>query len=153
MLKHDVKDFLDQLLGLPLRDVGEWCDEVLNAEILLKEIEEAGPFAPSRKRLCQYLDIAESTLSGWLKEDRIPRLAKEAYSWRLDLLLLINVVLISAKVKQPYTVQEAMAFVVSHSHAELDWSYPEGLRRREADHGEKRGLVWSEEQQQKHRKK
>ena len=79
MLKQDVKDFLDQLLGLPLRDVGEWCDEVLDAEKLLEEIEEAGPFAPSRKRLCQYLDIAESTLSGWLKEDRIPRLAKEAY--------------------------------------------------------------------------
>jgi transcriptional regulator with XRE-family HTH domain len=59
---------------------GEFCEAHLTAETLQRELEDAGPFARGgRKQFCEYLGIGESTLSGWLKEGRIPRPAKEAY--------------------------------------------------------------------------
>lgn len=59
---------------------GEFCEAHLTAETLVRELEEAGPFVRGgRKQFCEYLGIGESTLSGWLKEGRIPRQAKEAY--------------------------------------------------------------------------
>ena len=72
------------------------------------------------------------------------RVVNEAYSWRLDLGILIYVVLVSAKIRAPFTVPEAMQFVTSH--ADLDWSYPEELRPREPDSGGSRDQVWREEE-------
>ena len=89
MLKHDLADAIDEILDIAPSAVAEFCDSRLDDDALLDELEEHGPFAPSgRKKLCQYLDIGESTLSGWLKEGRIPRMAKEAYVLLVVLILL-----------------------------------------------------------------
>jgi len=55
--------------------IPDYCDEAFDA----RTFEEEFPGRRSRQRLCKFLGIAESTLSGWLKEDRIPLMAKEAY--------------------------------------------------------------------------
>ena len=47
--------------------------------MLLDELEEHGPFAPVRKRFCEFLSIGESTLTGWFKAVRVPRAAQVAY--------------------------------------------------------------------------
>jgi|TARA_B100000315_G_scaffold255206_1_gene298021 hypothetical protein len=71
---------LDALLELRPREIGEFCDSALDADTLVEELEEYGPFAPLRKYFCEFLGIGESTLTGWLKADRVPRTAKVAYS-------------------------------------------------------------------------
>ena len=75
---------IDRLLKLELDQIAEFCENGLNAEKLENNLQLlprslfAEPFY-SRSALCQYLGIRESTLAGWLKEDRIPRMAKEAF--------------------------------------------------------------------------
>ena len=54
-------------------NVAEYCDAVVDAETVNRTFE--------RKFLCQYLGIGESTLSGWLKADRIPLMAKVAIAF------------------------------------------------------------------------
>ncbi len=75
MLQDDIS--LDELLELSPRNLAEFCDELIDARTLEAELDGFRPFG--RKRLCEYLDIGESTLSGWLKESRVPRMAKEAF--------------------------------------------------------------------------
>ena len=53
---------LDELLELEPRKIGEFCVDVLDADILTEELEEYGPFAPLRKDFCEFLGIGESTL-------------------------------------------------------------------------------------------
>ena len=79
---------LDSLLELEAHSVGQFCDSALNADALYDELEEYGPFAPTRKRFCQFLDIGESTLTGWLKSGRVPRPAKVAYVMLVGLQIL-----------------------------------------------------------------
>ena len=69
----------DALLELTPHSIGEFADRAINAEVLLEELEY-GPFGPLRKDFCEFLGIGESTLTGWLKEDRIPRASKLAYA-------------------------------------------------------------------------
>ena len=52
------------------------CDEAIDAETLQEEILAALGFG--RRDLCQFLGIGESTLSGWLKNSRVPKDAKLA---------------------------------------------------------------------------
>jgi len=71
--RRNLSDFLE----LEENEIAEYCDEYLKAGTLAAHIDRLEPFG--RKDLCQYLGIGESTLSGWLKEDRIPLMAKEAF--------------------------------------------------------------------------
>lgn len=70
---------LDTLLELRPTEIGKFCAGALDADILLEELEIDGPFALLRKRFCEFLDIGESTLTGWLKSQRVPQSAKVAY--------------------------------------------------------------------------
>ena len=74
-LEHEMN--LDSVLELGAASAGKFADRAVNAEVLLEGLEN-GPFF-SRKDLCEFLGIGESTLTGWLKADRIPRAAKVAY--------------------------------------------------------------------------
>lgn len=85
---------LDALLELGPRAAGEFCEAALDADTLVEELEEYGPFAPLRKNFCEFLGIGESTLTGWLKEGRVPRAAKVAY------VLLVGVNVLRAEVKR-----------------------------------------------------
>ena len=68
---------LGEILELTAADVAGYCDSALEATTLAREIDdEDGPW--TRKFLCRHLGIGESTLSGWLKEGRVPRMAKAA---------------------------------------------------------------------------
>lgn len=68
------------LLDLKIREIGDFCDDALDASTLIEELEHHAPFPlSSRKGFCEFLGVGESTLAGWLKEERMPRMAKEAY--------------------------------------------------------------------------
>src|SRR5687768_10648728 len=75
---HDHYD-LDAITRLKLDEVAGFCDRQVDAESLASSIENEDWPCFSRKSLCEYLGIAESTLSGWFKDHRIPRMAKNAY--------------------------------------------------------------------------
>lgn len=68
---------LTELLELGAKGVSDFCNDYLDSDKLDEHIEREEPF--SRKELCRYLGIGESTMTGWLKEDRIPLMAKEAF--------------------------------------------------------------------------
>lgn len=70
------RDKLTELLELGPGEIAEFCDGYLSVDTLSDHFAREEPF--SRKELCQYLGIGESTMTGWLKEDRIPLMAKEA---------------------------------------------------------------------------
>lgn len=73
-------DGRDDFLKMSASEIGDLCDKIADANWLLKEIEGGVIFqSERRKSLCRYLGIGESTLSGWLKNDRVPKMAKEAY--------------------------------------------------------------------------
>ena len=69
----------DALLELSPDSVGDFADRVINTGTLLNSLDGPGPFF-WRRELCEFLGIGESTLTGWLKADRIPRAAKVAYA-------------------------------------------------------------------------
>jgi hypothetical protein len=85
---------LNALLELKPRTAAEFCEAALDADTLVEELEEYGPFARRRKSFCEFLGIGESTLTGWLKEGRVPRAAKVAY------VLLVGVNVLQAEVKR-----------------------------------------------------
>ena len=64
------------------------------------------------------------------------RMVKEAYSLRVDFLILLYTVLISIKVKKPLTTKQVQELLTSNLKTEI--FYPSGLRRRENDRGRKR---------------
>jgi hypothetical protein len=66
--------------------IGEFADRIINVETLPEELE-SGPFV-LRKDFCEFLGIGESTLTGWLKADRIPRSAKVAYALLVGMTVL-----------------------------------------------------------------
>lgn len=68
---------LTELLELGAGEVSDFCNDYLDSDKLAEHIEREEPF--TRKELCRYLGIGESTMTGWLKEDRIPLMAKEAF--------------------------------------------------------------------------
>ena len=85
---------LDSLLELDVHTVGQFCDSALNADALYEELAEYGPFAHMRKLFCEFLDIGESTLTGWLKSGRVPRPARVAY------VLLIGLQILQVEIKR-----------------------------------------------------
>lgn len=75
LLDPDYDFFTDPELR-SVTEFAESMDKRINAAEMLKLIErENGPFK-NRKEFCEAFGIGESTLSGWLKGDRIPKLAK-----------------------------------------------------------------------------
>ena len=78
----------DALLELTPASVGDFADGLINAGTLPEELE-SGPFI-LRKDFCEFLGIGESTLTGWLKADRIPRAAKVAYALLVGMTVLQN---------------------------------------------------------------
>lgn len=60
-----------------IRTAGEYFDGLIDAEELLSHLEQGSPF--NRREFCEFIGIGESTLSGWLKDRRIPRVAKVAF--------------------------------------------------------------------------
>ena len=79
--------------NLTVERTAEFCAGALDASTLFEELD-FGPFS-SRKTFCEYLGIGESTLTGWLKGERVPRMAKEAY------VLLLAVQGLRAEVRTP----------------------------------------------------
>lgn len=59
-------------------EVDDYCDQFKPSHLPVLLQDENFPFY-SRVKLCEFLDISESTLSGWIKEDgRMPISAKKA---------------------------------------------------------------------------
>jgi len=85
---------LKAILELSPERIGEFCENALDADTLLQELEEDGPFAQLRGDFCEFLEIGESTLSGWLKTGRVPRAAKVAY------VLLVGLGVLQAEVRR-----------------------------------------------------
>jgi hypothetical protein len=79
---------VDEVLELKPREVAPYCERVLDAPTLIRELESAWEGREARKQFCEFLGIGDSTLSGWLKAKRVPRMAKEAYVLLKILLLL-----------------------------------------------------------------
>lgn len=75
MLKKELD--IDSLLELHPSNIAEFCDCYLDVASLVESLEAYNPFG--RKGLCEYLGIGESTLSGWIKEGRVPQMAKNAF--------------------------------------------------------------------------
>jgi hypothetical protein len=73
-------DFENNLLryaqSADLRAFADFLDEGLNADELLAYMSDRDAEFVGRKEFCELLGIGESTLSGWLKGDRIPKMAK-----------------------------------------------------------------------------
>ena len=67
---------LSSALELKPRTAAEICDSALEVDQLVDSLDGGRPF--TRKTLCEFLGIGESTLSGWIKDGRIPRMAKNA---------------------------------------------------------------------------
>jgi hypothetical protein len=83
---------LAAILELKPAKAAELCDQVLEIDKLVESLDAGDPF--TRKGLCEYLGIGESTLSGWIKEGRIPRMAKNA------IVLLVAQQLMAAEVRR-----------------------------------------------------
>jgi hypothetical protein len=83
---------IDEVLALQVpSEIASYCERVLDIPTLIRDLEDeyAGyGTARQRKQFCEYLGIGQSTLSGWLKQQRVPRMAKEAYVLLKTLLLL-----------------------------------------------------------------
>lgn len=69
---------LDASLALSRQQRADWCVRFIDeAEDLAAALEE--DWATGRRGYCDFLGVGESTLSGWFKEDRVPRYAKLAW--------------------------------------------------------------------------
>ena len=79
---------LTELLDLEPEEIAKYCGDYLDGDTLTDHFERDEPF--SRKECCQYLGIGESTMTGWLKEDRIPAMAKAAFMLPLIHRVLVN---------------------------------------------------------------
>ena len=82
---------LTEVLELEPEEIAEFCGDYLDGDTLTDHFERGEPF--SRKECCQYLGIGESTMTGWLKEDRIPPMAKAAFMLPLIHRVLVNEIL------------------------------------------------------------
>ena len=104
---------LDSLLELDAHSVGQFCDGALDADTLYEELEEYGPFAYGRKYFCQFLNIGESTLTGWLKAGRVPRSAKVAY------VLLLALQVLQSEIKRLRQDAQELKIVDNGEHYQL----------------------------------
>lgn len=108
---------LSSVLELHPRKAAEFCETALEMDQLVDSLDSGRPFA--RKTLCEYLGIGESTLSGWIKDGRIPRMAKNA------IVLLMAQQQLAAEVRRLrasdlYVVQSGDHFLVSELREDDD---------------------------------
>ena len=75
MIKEDIH--VVELMELEPSSVAEYCEVMLTADRLHDDLLGDGPF--SRRSVCDFLGIDESTLTRWLKKARVPRQAATAY--------------------------------------------------------------------------
>jgi len=76
MLSYDLD--INTLLDLDVAEVPEFCNSALDLEVFAEELDfYMSPF--NRRQFCEFSGIANSTLSGWFKEQRMPMVAKEVY--------------------------------------------------------------------------
>jgi len=59
-----------------LREFVTFLDQEIDTDWLLDYLQAKNAEFSNRKEFCEILGIGESTLSGWLKGDRIPKMAK-----------------------------------------------------------------------------
>ena len=94
------EEYLTQLLDLGPEEIAKFCGDYLDGDTLTDHFERDEPF--SRKECCQYLGIGESTMTGWLKEDRIPPMAKAAFMLPLIHRVLVDEIRrLRTEAKQP----------------------------------------------------
>jgi transcriptional regulator with XRE-family HTH domain len=67
-------DYYSSIAGLS--QFANFLDEQMDATAVLRYLQEENSGFSGRKEFCEILGIGESTLSGWLKGDRIPKMAK-----------------------------------------------------------------------------
>jgi hypothetical protein len=67
---------LDDLGRSSWSEVADLCKRLLTPEMLRKEFDEG---AIRRKDFCEFLGIADSTLTGWFQAGEIPRMAALSY--------------------------------------------------------------------------
>jgi transcriptional regulator with XRE-family HTH domain len=67
-------DYYSSIAGLS--QFANFLDEQMDATAVLGYLQEENSGFSGRKEFCEILGIGESTLSGWLKGDRIPKMAK-----------------------------------------------------------------------------
>lgn len=80
MLISELRDEINEIVELKRGEVAEFCEMRLpTSASLAEELELLGSGTMSRRAFCEFVGIGESTLTGWLKEGRVPRVAKEAY--------------------------------------------------------------------------
>lgn len=75
-MEYPIDDLVPGLLDGSFTE-DEFCEH-LNASLLLDFLKLRYRPLSTRAGLCDYLGISESTLSGWIKDDRIPLSAKRA---------------------------------------------------------------------------
>lgn len=77
MLGDDISTALAS--GKTVRTIAaEFAERLMaDAKLLKSELQGGGPL--TRKTLCEFLGIGESTLTGWLQADRMPQSAAVAY--------------------------------------------------------------------------
>lgn len=63
--------------SISFSNAGDKIDSIVTTEKLIWHLNNEHPF--SRREFCNFLGIRESTLSGWIKENRVPRMAKVAF--------------------------------------------------------------------------
>lgn len=110
MSRIEGKSGLDAILKLGRKEIAPFCEALWNEEDLEHQLEVDWI---GRKPFCEFLDIGESTLSGWLKESRTPRYAKVAYGLALILSRLQRAI--------PKTAEESSGFKIikSDDHYQL----------------------------------
>ena len=79
-IRFETFEMREDILRTSPSEISDFCGQVLDSDRLDHQIEQ-GSFFPSagRRALYQYLGIGESTLSGWMKDRRMPKMDREAY--------------------------------------------------------------------------
>ncbi len=119
---------LRRLLGARPRDLakeafGLWPDEIW------ERLHDAGIY--SQKDLAAFLGVAESTVSGWLKEDRIPQVALLAcLLLRLQTLAKEEIERLERLVRRPRIIREDDRFhLVAFDEKPGEWLYGRFIAR------------------------
>jgi transcriptional regulator with XRE-family HTH domain len=107
------RDDLNANLTLEPQQRAEWCVSLIDDADDLAEAIEAD-WAQGRRGYCEFLGVGESTLSGWLKEHRVPRYAKLAWGLeRLAVALSEELIRVRREASDPQIVR------VSDTHYQL----------------------------------
>jgi hypothetical protein len=116
---------LDAILKLKREEIAHFCESMWDEDNLENQLEVDWI---GRKPFCEFLDIGESTLSGWLKESRTPRYAKVAYG------LALIVSRLQREISKTTGESSGLRIIKSGDHYQL-------CQFRQSEHGVKVGTV------------